>query len=125
MTARGWILWFFPPPRRPVTLRAALPLIFFVVLFLVAAWIAVAASWVLFVTPAAFLLTLFMPWIWWLHIGGYSGLSGGRALAALLVRLILMAVFIIIFAGPRSVRTNDHLSIVFAVDKTASINSPP
>jgi uncharacterized membrane protein len=118
---RGLIKWFFPPPRRPVTTVSAMPLIVFVVLFLGISFALDRLDVVLFAAPGAFALTLLAVWFWWMSLGGYGGLSRGRATAALLLRLILLGAFIFILAQPRAVRKHDTLSIVFVLDMSASI----
>lgn len=69
----------------------------------------------------AFWLTLALPWIWWLHLGGFSGLVKWRALAALLTRLVVACAFIMLLAEPRAVRQSDVLSVVYALDVSDSM----
>lgn len=121
MTWRGLIKWMFPPPRRPVTWRSAMPLIVFVTTFLGGCFILDWRDVVLFAAPGAFALTVLAGWFWWMHIGGYGGLSGTRATLALLMRLIILGLFIVLLAQPRSVRKHDTLSLLFVMDVSASI----
>ncbi|HUG89246.1 MAG TPA: VWA domain-containing protein [Planctomycetaceae bacterium] len=112
----------FPPPRRPVTFRQAVPLVVFLVTY---ATVCLALEWTgraLFVRPAMFALIAVAPWFWWLHVSGFSGLSRGRALAALLLRLSLVGLFVMVLAEPRAVRTEDKLSVVYLVDLSDSID---
>ena len=54
-------------------------------------------------------------------VAGFSGLSGVRALAALVVRLTLAGAFILLLAEPRAVRKTDALSVVYALDLSDSM----
>lgn len=110
-----------PRARTSVTWRRALPLIFFLLLY---AGICVGlelSGVLLFARPWAFVLILFAVWVWWLSVAGYGGLSRGRALAALLTRLVMLGLFVILIAEPRSVRVRDVISVVYAVDLSDSI----
>jgi uncharacterized membrane protein len=118
---RGTIKWFFPPPRRPVTVGSAMPLIVFLVAFLGVSFALERLDVVLFAAPGMFALSIAAVWFWWMSMGGYAGLSRGRATAALLLRLLLLGAFIFMLAQPRTVRKHDTLSIVFALDMSASI----
>jgi uncharacterized membrane protein len=98
-----------------------LPLFVFVALFAGAVlWLELGRR-VLFTAPAAFLLAGVLPWVWWLHHAGYSGLRGVRSVVALMVRFSLVALFVMLLAGPRAVRTSEVLSVVYAVDRSDSI----
>lgn len=110
-----------PRPRTPVTWMRAVPLIFFLVLY-AGLCIGLEQSGVLlFARPWAFVLILFSVWVWWLSIAGYGGLSKGRALAALISRLLMLGLFVMLIAEPRSVRVRDVISVVYAVDLSDSI----
>jgi uncharacterized membrane protein/Mg-chelatase subunit ChlD len=76
---------------------------------------------VLFTNPAAFWLLLVTSWLWWMSRNGYSGLTRGRAVSALLVRLCLVGLFVALIAEPRSVRTKDSLAVVYTMDVSESI----
>ncbi len=76
---------------------------------------------VLFTRPVAFWLMAVTVWMWWMSLNGYSGLNRSRALTALLVRLTLVGVFVALIAEPRAVRTNDELSVVYALDISDSV----
>lgn len=76
---------------------------------------------VMFASPRAFWLLLLVPWFWWMHMGGYSGLVGWRSVMALLVRLGVVGVFIMLLAQPRAVREHDAMSVVFALDSSMSV----
>jgi uncharacterized membrane protein len=104
-----------------VTVRAGLPLAAFLALFAGALLFLELGHHVAFTTWTPFLLTAVLPWVWWLHHAGHSGLRGARAVAALMVRFCLIALFIMLLAGPRAVRTSDVLSVVYAVDRSDSI----
>ena len=121
MKLSGVISSVFPPPRRPVGAREALPLILFMAAF-IAAWLTLEARHrLMFSAPWAFALTAVMPWVWWMHVAGMNGLSGWRWTAALLVRLAVVGVFIMLLAEPRAVRSNDTLTVLYSVDLSDSI----
>lgn len=99
----------------------AASLIVFVALF---AAVCVGLEWsgtLLFARPAAFGLTLFAGWIWWLHIAGYGGLPKVRGEVALWVRLVLLGLFVMLLAEPRAVRLRDVVSAMFLVDVSDSV----
>lgn len=110
-----------PRARRPVTWGALAPLLaFFVVFGMACIW----CEWrgvLRFTRPAAFWLVIVTPWIWWMHHAGGAALGKGRALTALLVRLVVAGVFIIALAEPRAVRRSDVLSLVYALDVSDSM----
>jgi uncharacterized membrane protein len=110
-----------PPPRRPVTLRQVLLLIAFLVIYFGVCAGLVLAHEVLFVRPAMFGLMVVCVWIWWMYVAGYSGLPDSRAGTAFLVRALIVGVFCVALAEPRSVRTSDLLSVVYAIDLSDSI----
>ncbi len=112
-----------PAARTPITWRAALPLIIFLALFLGACVVAEMRGLLRFTYRPAFWLTLALPWIWWLHLAGFSGLGKGRALVALITRFTLAALFIVLLAEPRAVRRSDALSIVYALDVSDSMGA--
>ena len=70
---------------------------------------AVCAAW-------AFVLIVFSAWVWWMFAAGQSGLSPLRGLMALVVRLAMLGLLVMLLAEPRAVRTDDSLSVVFALD---------
>ncbi len=112
----------FPPARQPVTWHTAWPLIAFLGVFGgLCLWLELSDR-LMFVQPWAFLLLLVTPWIWWMNAAGYSGLSRGRAVASLLVRLAITGLFVVLLAEPRAVRTNDLVSVVYAVDVSDSVD---
>ena len=112
---------FVPTPRTRVSVRTALPLLLFLLLFAALCVYLELSGTVLFANRAAFAFLLVTPWIWWMYAAGYSGLSRLRALAALLVRLTLVGLFALLMAEPRAVRTRDVLSVVYALDISDSI----
>lgn len=111
----------FPRSRRPVTMRAVIPLITFFVIFAGIVISLEQTDTLLFAKPSAFALSVFAVWVWWMHVAGFSGLSPVRAMLALTSRLVLLAAFIMLIAEPRAVRTRDVLSVVYAVDISDSI----
>ncbi len=110
-----------PRARTQVTWRRALPLIFFLLLYAGLCVGLELSGVLLFARPWAFVLILFAVWVWWLSVAGYGGLSKGRAQAALLTRLVMLGLFVILIAEPRSVRVRDVISVVYAVDLSDSI----
>jgi uncharacterized membrane protein/Mg-chelatase subunit ChlD len=104
-----------------VTWRAVLPLVVFLIVFATAILILEFRGIVRFSRPTAFWFALLMPWFWWMHLAGGSGLAGGRALVALLTRLSVAAIFITLLAEPRAVRKSDTLSVVYALDVSDSM----
>lgn len=110
-----------PQPRTIVTWQRALPLIVFLVLYAIVCFSLEYSGVLLFARPWAFGLILFSIWVWWLSVAGYGGLSKGRGLAALLSRLIMLGLFVMLIAEPRSVRVRDVISVVYAVDLSDSI----
>ena len=112
---------FIPRARRPVTLLALLPPLLFLAAFAAAVIICEMRGIVRFTWKPAFWLMLATPWIWWMHFAGWSGLSGWRALAALISRLLLAGTFAALLAEPRAVRKSDTLSMVYALDVSDSM----
>src|SRR5262245_33339133 len=114
----------FPRPRRPVTWKSAIPLFVFLVLY---AAVCIYLEWsgrLLFAQRQRFALIVITGWFWWMYVCGYAGLSRGRAMTALMTRLILVGLFVILLAEPRSVRTIDALTVVYAVDISDSVSGP-
>ena len=62
----------FPPPRRPVSRAATIPLILFLVLFIGVCVTVVMLQKAEFSRPWVFILSVVTPWIWWMHAAGYS-----------------------------------------------------
>ncbi|HUW55505.1 MAG TPA: VWA domain-containing protein, partial [Planctomycetota bacterium] len=121
MTPKSLIQVIFPPPRKRVTLRQALPLIGFLVVFIGIVLFLELGDFVVFTSPGAFLLLLVTPWVWWVTLSSLGGLAGLRGPVALVTRLCLVGVFILLMAEPRSVRKSDVLSVVYALDISDSI----
>lgn len=121
MTFPRFIRALLPPARRPVTLASVAPLMGFVFAF---AAVCTFVEWrgiLRFTRPAAFWLIAVTPWIWWMHHAGGASLGKGRALTALLVRLMVAGLFIMALAEPRAVRRSDVLSLVYALDVSDSM----
>ena len=112
-------LW--PPPRRAVTVRSALPFILFMAVFLGTCFALDRLDVVVFTRPWAFALSVLAVWVWRLHVAGYCGLRGYRSLLALLVRLMVLAALIMVLADPRTVRKSNVLTVIYALDLSDSI----
>lgn len=111
----------FPPSRRQVRIRDAAPLVIFIALFS-AAWVSLEWSHTLmFVNPKALIWLNLCPWIWWLSVAGYAGLGKLRSQIALFVRMTIIGLFVMLLAEPRMVRTQDVMSVIYAVDLSDSI----
>tara|TARA_R110002111_G_scaffold153375_1_gene220180 strand:- start:142022 stop:145066 length:3045 start_codon:yes stop_codon:yes gene_type:complete len=110
-----------PQPRTAVTGKRALPLILFLVFYAILCFSLEYSGVLLFARPWAFGLILFSIWVWWLSVAGFGGLSKGRGLAALISRLLMLGLFVMLIAEPRSVRVRDVISVVYAVDLSDSI----
>ncbi len=120
-TFNSCIAALFPPARRRVRTRDVLPLIVFGVLFGgVCAWLEFTNR-LLFASPKAFLILITLPWVWWLHVTGFSGLAGFRSLLALITRMLLIGVFAMTLAEPRAVRKSDDLAVMYALDVSDSV----
>ncbi len=112
----------FPPPRRPVSRAATIPLILFLVLFIGVCVAVVMLQKAEFARPWVFILSVVTPWIWWMHAAGYSGLPSVRGAIACFCRLVICGLLIIVLAEPRAVRTSDVVSVVYSVDVSDSVN---
>ena len=112
-----------PAARRPVTPLALLPLLLFLAVFAAAVIACEVRGIVRFTWKPAFWLMLVTPWVWWMHFAGWSGLSGWRAQAALISRLLLVGTFSALLAEPRAVRKSDTLSMVYALDVSDSMGA--
>lgn len=111
----------FPTPRRSVTWRNALPLFVFLIAYAALCLYLELSNTLLFAEPMAFVLMVFAPWVWWMQVAGYSGLSRARGTFSFLIRMSMLGIFVILMAEPRAVRTSDVLSVVYAVDISDSI----
>lgn len=123
----GFIAWWterlFPRPRRVVTWRDSLSLVVFLSLYIGVLLYLVLSKRLVFARPGLFGLMVVTPWMWWMAVAGYAGLSKVRTHVSLIVRLALAGTFAMVLAEPRSVRTQDVLSVVFTVDVSDSVDS--
>jgi uncharacterized membrane protein len=110
-----------PPPRHKFDWFHSAPLVLFLLLFAASIYTLERTDTVLFTRPNAFGLIAVSVWLWWLHLAGYSGLSRQRAMLSLWVRFTLAAVFVMVLAEPRAVKTRDVISVVYALDVSDSI----
>jgi uncharacterized membrane protein len=101
--------------------RDLLPIVLFLAIFGGGCLALELAGAVLFVRSEAFFLTIATVWLWWLFLAGATGLSPARANAALWLRLMMAAGFIVALAEPRAVRTSEILSVVYVVDVSDSV----
>jgi len=120
---RRIVVSFIPAPRHPTRWVDAVPLAVFLALFVGSCVVLEYAHILMFARPAMLGLIVLAPWFWWMHVAGYGGLPKGRGIASLFVRLLLLALFAMVLADPRAVRTNNVLSVVFALDVSDSISS--
>lgn len=111
-----------PPPRRPLRWSSAISLLLFLVLFGSTCLTLVLLQRLEFSRPWAFLLLVVTPWIWWLQAAGHGGLPAVRGALAGFCRLVICGLLIIVLAEPRAVRTNNIVSVVYAVDVSDSVN---
>ncbi|MEZ6050439.1 MAG: VWA domain-containing protein [Planctomycetaceae bacterium] len=111
----------FPPRRGALTLRDVLPLACYLLIYAATVVALEQTQTLLFTRRAAFGLMVVSVWVWWMWLNGASGLSRNRALVALMTRLLLIGLFVMVMAEPRSVRTSDTLTVVFAVDSSDSV----
>lgn len=118
---RQWLLNLVPPPRKPVTVGAALPLLIFLLVFIGGCVSVSLARLVVFSNLAPFGLLALSVWVWWLHVAGYSGLNRTRANIALLVRLCVLGVFVLALAEPRVVRRSNGLALMYTLDVSDSM----
>ena len=118
------LLSLFPAPRSSITWRAGIPLAVFLVVFIGGcAWLEFG-HFLMFARPAMLGLIVLAPWFWWMHVAGYGGLPKGRGTVSLFVRLLVLGLFAMVLAEPRSVRSRDVMSVVFSLDRSDSIYSP-
>ena len=114
-------LAIWPPPRRPLTVWSYLTPVLFLLGFPALCFALEWTDTVVFTRLWPFWFLLLTPWFWRMHTGGYSGLSPTRAQIALVTRLLLLCLFVGLLAEPRSVRKDERLAVMFAVDQSASI----
>lgn len=111
----------FPPLRRRFAWTQTLPLLSFLAFFAAAVLGLEHFDVLQFVRPAAFGLIGITAWFWWTHLTGFNGLTKGRAFCSLWVRLCVFGVFVMLMAEPRSIRTTDEVSVIYAIDISDSI----
>lgn len=114
---------FFPKPRKKFNWLSILPLLIFLLVFTGLLFYLISADKVIFSKPSVFWLLVLTPWFWWMGVNGWGGITGFRAGTAIFVRLMLAGTFIALMADPRTVRPNETLSVMYAVDLSDSIGS--
>ncbi len=115
------IAYVCPPLDRPFRWRDVVPLLLFTLCFAGTCLGLELTHAVIFAVPRAFWLSPLLVWVWWIALCGRSGVIGPAAIAAMLIRLLLVGVFIMLLAEPRAVRTNDETVVVYALDVSDSI----
>jgi len=118
----AWTKNIIPPRRHDLTWILALPLLIFGMVYLGICLYLDLSSTLLFSRPTAFWLCIVLPWIWWVHVQGYHGLSRTRGHMALFTRFAIAGALIMVLAEPRAVRTSDILSLMYVVDTSDSIS---
>ena len=118
---RRIIAMIIPPQRTPVRWKDAVPLALFIILFVGGCLWLEFGNIVMFARPVMLGLVILAPWFWWMHVAGFGGLPKGRGIASLVTRLLLLGLFAMVLAEPRAVRTNNVMSVVFALDTSDSI----
>ena len=78
MTFRSIIRNVLPPPRRRVTVATVMPLVVSLAAFAVVCLWLEFSNTVEFTQPWAFAFMAASPWIWWMSVAGYAGLSRAR-----------------------------------------------
>ncbi|MEX2213158.1 MAG: glutamine amidotransferase [Phycisphaeraceae bacterium] len=111
-----------PPSRQPVSAASIAPLLIFLLVFIGGCLLLDYLHVIFFSRLWPFWFVLVMPWIWWMHVAGYAGLTRSRSVIALIARLTLLGLFIILLTEPRAVRSDKGLSVIFVVDASASIH---
>lgn len=114
---------FFPKPRAKFKWHSIIPLILFALAFSALILFLTLSDKVVFSKPAMFWLLLLAPWFWWMGVNGWGGISGFRAGTSIFIRLMLAGTFTALLADPRTVRPNDTLSVMYAVDLSDSIGA--
>ncbi|HAI12960.1 MAG TPA: hypothetical protein DCM28_14730 [Phycisphaerales bacterium] len=122
MSIRDIIQRIFPPPRKPVSRAAWWFPIASMLLFLSICFALDITNKLIFTRLNAFWLTLFYPWVWWMIAAGHAGVSGARAKWVYGLRWLLLCIIIAALAQPRSVRSDKSMSVIFAVDTSASVS---
>jgi len=102
--------------------RTGIPTLVFLAACLIGCLAADTADMVIFSSWRPFMLLVLAPWIWWISVAGHAGLGPVRLQMALLTRLLLLFLFIMLLAEPRTVRRQDDLSVIYVVDASASIS---
>jgi len=120
LSVQGVLRSVVPRPRRPLSVAAVLPAVLFVLAFAGACVLLEVQDVLLFTSRKAFFLALVLPWVWWMHHAGRSGLRGLRGTMALLTRLCVVALFIMLMAEPRAVRKADVVSVIYTLDRSDS-----
>ena len=120
---RDLCLQVWPAKHRAVTLKSLVPLSLFLLGFGVLVIVLESNDAVRFSNRWVFLLVALVPWIWWQHHQGYSGLTRFRAALALTMRLIVFGTLLMLLAGPRAVRKNEDLSLMYALDLSDSMRT--
>jgi uncharacterized membrane protein len=115
------LLMLVPLPARRISPVSLLPLLL-ALLVLTGCWVTVERlDLVVFAAPEWLWLLAVIPWVWWLQVTGRSGLRSTRATLAVLTRMTLIGLLVILMAEPRTVRSSNDLSLVYALDVSDSV----
>ncbi len=68
-------------------------------------------------------LPVVVPWLWWVHRRGRNDLHGARAVLVVTAQLLLVTLLLGSLAEPRLLRVDPRLSVVYAIDHSASIGA--
>lgn len=118
---KKWFQRIIPPANGPVARSSLMGFLIFWALFTATVCLLVHFEQVVFRRPEYFLLCTLGLWIWWLSETGNGGLRGFRRQFSLWIRFALVGLFAALMADPRSVRTQDVVSVVYAVDVSESV----
>jgi len=110
-----------PPPRKPVTFADAVPLLIYTAFALTLLAVLTFGHVLIFTSLTPLWLLVLLPWVWWMSVVGYSGLSGWRKHASLYARFALLTLLAMTLAEPRMVRSSDAMQVIYVVDRSASV----
>lgn len=118
---RALVAAVLPPPLAPVRLGRLVPLLLVLGGGGGAVLAAVLTHHLAFAAPERWwtLLSALIAWWWWAAAG--PGAARWRGLCAVTVRLLLILALVAAWAGPRMVRANDRLAVMYCLDCSDSV----